>query len=75
MRMEHLRFEVKAILGKVDIDPALYNDLRIGDILILDQKIGEPLSIEISNEPWYSGRPGLHETHKALAIHDRLHDR
>lgn len=75
MNIEELFFDVTALIGKTEIPMAAYLGLQVGDILLLDQKVGEPFSIEVGEEVRFSGRPGLSETRKAVKIDERIHTR
>jgi len=75
MDIEELSFDVSALIGKTEIPMTAYLGLQVGDILLLDQKVGEPFSIEVGEESRFSGRPGLSETRKAVKIHERIHTR
>lgn len=75
MRIEFLSFDLVAVVGKSEIPQAAYSDLRVGDILLLDQKIEDPIIVRIGEEPFFRGRPGLSETHKAVRIDERIHSR
>lgn len=75
MDIEELCFDVTALIGKVEIPMAAYLGLQVGDILLLDRKVGEPFMIEVGEDARFSGHPGLSETRKAVKIDERIHTR
>ncbi len=75
MDIAQLPFEVAALIGRTEIPMRAYLGLQVGDIVLLEQKIEEPLSIQVGGETRYLGRPGLSETRKAVTIHERIHTR
>ncbi|MCC5832305.1 MAG: FliM/FliN family flagellar motor switch protein [Chlamydiales bacterium] len=75
MEIEELSFDVKALIGKIEIPVSTYLGLQVGDILLLDQRIEEPFMIEAGEELCFSGRPGLSATRKAVRIDERIYTR
>lgn len=73
MRIDSLSFDLVAVVGKSEIPQTAYLDLRVGDILLLDQKIEDPITLRIGEDPYFRARPGLSETHKAVRIDERIH--
>lgn len=68
MDVSNLTFDCKVILGKADLPAACYHGLQLGDIVLLDQKASNPLSIIIGEERQFEGSPGLDGIHKAVKI-------
>lgn len=66
--MLNLPFEVRALLGVVDIDAADYQTLRVGDIILLDQKASQPLTLNVGETNRFKAIPGLEGIHKAVKI-------
>ncbi len=75
MDIEELPFNVTAKIGKAEIPMSAYLGLQVGDILLLDQKVGEPFTIEVGEKACFSAHPGLSETRKAVKIDERIHPR
>lgn len=75
MDIEKILFEVAALIGRTEIPMAVYLGLQVGDILLLDKNVGEPLTVEVGEEIRFSGRPGLSEVRKAIRINERIHSR
>ncbi len=75
MDIAKLPFEVAALIGRAEIPMKAYLGLQVGDIVLIEQKVEEPLTIQVNGEARYRGRPGLSETRKAVTIHERIHIR
>ena len=73
MKIEDLPIAVKAILGKAELPLAAYHALQVGDILILDQEVGQPLSVAFGEDEMVVASPGLFETKKAVRIDGKVH--
>ncbi len=73
MWIEDLPFRTKAILGKTTLPIFAYSDLKIGDIILLDQRTEETISITVDKEDFYRGSLGLFRSHKAVTIDERIH--
>lgn len=74
MNVEDLNFPVCVSVGSVDFHMSSYLDLQIGDILILDQKVEDPVKVKAGGDVYFFARPGLQETHKAVKIYERVHN-
>ncbi len=46
--------------------------MRIGDIIMLDKKIGEPVNVNIEGLPFFDGTPGRAGNAMATKIRHRL---
>ncbi len=68
MRVEDISFEFTAILGRTTLPMAACSELEVGDILILDQKVADPLSLQVGEQTYFRGYPGLYEKHKGIKI-------
>lgn len=59
---------ITAELGKSEITFSDLLDLNIGDVLTLDQKIGQPISVNVDNKPSFSAQIGQVKKHMAIQI-------
>lgn len=73
MNLEQFPFEISVLLGKAELPMDAYLELKEGDILLLDQKVGEPFQIQVGSETGYLGTLGLLETRKAVKIDERIY--
>ena len=73
MDIQELCFDVTALIGKGRLPRESYLELQVGDILLLEQKVGEPLWIKVGEKPFFRAHPGLSETRKAVKIDERIH--
>jgi len=61
VREEHLlpaRVVVRAILGRARISAEELAELREGDVILLDQEVGDPIRVMLSNVERFAGHPG-----------------
>lgn len=68
MKIESFPIDVGALLGQAELSMEAYSGLQIGDIILLDQSISDPLPILIEGEEALRGSIGLLETHKAILV-------
>jgi flagellar motor switch protein FliM len=68
MKVDEIPFEIRVILGELQIPLESYSELQLGDILILNQKINEPLPIRVNEESLFLGHPGIFEKWKGIKI-------
>jgi flagellar motor switch protein FliM len=55
-------------LGKTNVHWEELSDLRVGDVIILDQRVTDPLQAEISNKRMFLGWAGRHGNRQAFRI-------
>lgn len=70
MKCEEISFAVHVLVGRAELPMLGYCDLQIGDILLLDQKVGSPFSMVVGEEERFRGYPGLKAAHKAVKIYE-----
>lgn len=63
-----IRVELCVLLGNVRVSLAQLAQLRPGDMVILDQRVAEPLSVHISGVQKFKGWPGRVGSRQALQI-------
>jgi flagellar motor switch protein FliM len=69
-RLETASVTVKVILGRCRITVEEFNGLQRGDVLVLDSKCSEPLSMCIGDSAIYSVKPGVRNKRLAAKILD-----
>lgn len=55
-------------LGTIELTAAQFKALRVGDVLVLDQKVDDPLTVAVGDEDTYLGWPGRVGIRQALQI-------
>ena len=73
MQVEILPLEVRAVIGKIKLSAPLYHSLRVGDIIVLDQSVESPLSLEVEQTPMGTATIGLLREKKAVKI-ETIHE-
>ena len=71
-RLKHAKLEVTAQLGKSSITVNEFLNLSVGDVIQLDQKIDEPLVINIANNPKFLGQPGNKSKKMAVQVIEKI---
>ncbi len=56
-------------LGEATIDVAELARLTVGDVLVLDQRVSEPLKCLLSDQVFLEGWPGQQSSRRAIQIH------
>ncbi len=59
---------IDVIVGRALFSNVEWNSLEIGDIIVLDQLIQNPVLMRIGNQPYWQGHLGLKGTHKGVLI-------
>jgi flagellar motor switch protein FliM len=73
MKIDQIPFTLSVILGKTTLSMKNYLELQVGDILVLDQKVQEKLTVCIGDEERSYATPGLFEKHKAVTLDGSIH--
>lgn len=60
--------EVKAVLGEINLDMYEVLTLQVNDVIPLDRKITENISIYIGNRLWCDGKLGTYNNKKAVMV-------
>jgi len=69
-RIGEVKVELAVEMGKSSVKGTDLLHLQVGDILLLDQDITEPLTVSVQGVPKFRAFPGLCRGNKALRIHD-----
>ncbi len=65
-----LPVEVRVTLGRVELNLSELSELRVGDVLVLDQRIHHPLKAQVGGEEKLCGWPGRLGNRQVLRIED-----
>jgi flagellar motor switch protein FliM len=66
--MDEIPFQIRAILGQVTLSKEDFTQLQRGDIVLLDQRLEDPLRVEIGENGHLLGYAGVKEGQKAIKI-------
>jgi len=64
--------ELRVELARTQITAGELIDLGIGDVITTDQKVGDPLVIDVDGRVQFHAQPGNHEGQKAIRIEKRI---
>lgn len=59
---------VKAVLGEINLDMYEVLTLQVNDVIPLDKKISENITVKIGNRSWCDGKLGTYNNKKAIMI-------
>ncbi len=68
VNIHDIQFNLKAVLGKVEIDQGDFKSLQVGDILELGQQTVEPICLLVEDEETFHVMPGLINRSKGVQI-------
>ena len=60
--------ELVTVLGSVEMPMGSVSDLEVGDLMMLDQKIDQPVSVLVDQQTFYEGWPGRVGKRQAVEI-------
>lgn len=72
MNVNKISFKLTCLLGLAKISKVDFENLKIGDILILESKINTPLSIFINDQESFKASIGHINNLKAIKIEKKL---
>lgn len=64
--------ELKCIMGKATIKGGELLNLKINDIILFDQEVGNSVTVKVENIPIYKGYPGAVNKKQAVKIVERI---
>ncbi|MFO0865831.1 MAG: FliM/FliN family flagellar motor C-terminal domain-containing protein [Gemmataceae bacterium] len=70
--VRNLPLDVTVILGTVEVPLAQLANLQRGDLILLEQRISEPLSAYLGDKPFFRGWPTRAGSYQAFAIDSLL---
>ena len=66
---------MRGILGTAKLPMKDLSDLQVGDVIRLDQKIGDPLLVTVNGNKWFWGDAGVKKYYKAIRINKNYNGR
>ncbi|MCL5981444.1 MAG: flagellar motor switch protein FliM [Firmicutes bacterium] len=66
--LERVGVEVSAVLGNTMIRVDDFLKFEVGDVILLDQKVGTPLTVMVEDRPVFKAQPGVRHRHRALQL-------
>lgn len=71
-KIRKLKIDFNVVLGTVNINAREVLDMKVGDVMMLDQKIKEPMVANVQGITKFKGYPGSYHNNKAIKISERL---
>jgi flagellar motor switch protein FliM len=71
-RIKETMVEMSCTMGMAKINGAELLGMKVDDVIMLDQKSGNIVTINVENIPKFKGYPGACNKKKAVKIIDRL---
>ena len=71
-RLNSVPMELKAVLGTSHLSLREIMDLRVGDVIQLDQHTSDKTIIKSNNTEWFAGTMGQYKNHIAVKIDEVL---
>jgi len=68
MEIKDIPLPIRVSLGTLEVPHEAFRELEIGDVLILEQSLQEPLQIFISDKEAFKGFPGALNSLKAIKV-------
>ena len=64
--------EIAAVLDQCEMDLGDILRLQVNDVVALNRKISDDISVTVEGAPWYTARIGQTDTKKAVKLVDSL---
>ncbi|HSA05793.1 MAG TPA: FliM/FliN family flagellar motor switch protein, partial [Candidatus Gastranaerophilales bacterium] len=71
-KLNNSNIPVNVLLGGTNITIEDFLDLKVGDVLRLDNSINDNLIINVKHKPKFLGRPGTKKNKLAVTITDEI---
>ncbi|MFW6146912.1 MAG: flagellar motor switch protein FliM [Thermodesulfobacteriota bacterium] len=71
-RIQELHIDLGCSLGTAQITGKKLLEMKISDVLVLNQKVSDPILINVEGIPKFKGRAGTYNKRKAIRIEERL---
>ncbi len=72
--VEKSHLDIRSVIGHTMISVREFLSLQIGDVVILDRKVGEDFEVYVDKDVKYLGQPGTSNAHMAIKITDNLEE-
>ncbi|MBS0623281.1 MAG: FliM/FliN family flagellar motor switch protein [Verrucomicrobia bacterium] len=70
MKLNHINLTCQVHVGRAEIQADEYHQLRVGDILVLDQYVHDPWELSVEGAALFKVTPGLDGVRKAVSIQE-----
>lgn len=71
-KLGNTNVKINVMLGNTDITVGEFIDLRVGDVIRLDNSVNDKLVVKVNNIPKFFGRPGIKKNKVAINIVDKI---
>jgi len=71
-RIQELRIDLGCSLGTAQVTGKELLEMKLNDVLVLNQKVSDPIVINVEGIPKFKGRAGTYNKRKAIRIEERL---
>jgi flagellar motor switch protein FliM len=71
-RIQEVQVGLLVELGRTTVKGRDLLSLDVGDILMLDQDVGEPLTVKVEGVPKFKAFPGTYRGYKAFHVHEPI---
>jgi flagellar motor switch protein FliM len=71
-RIRELHVGLSCSLGAARISGKELLEIKVSDVLLLNQKVSDPIIISVEGIPKFKGHPGMYNKKKAVKIEERL---
>jgi len=71
-KLSNTNVKINVMLGNTDITIGDFIDLKIGDVIRLENSINDKLVIKVNSIPKFLGRPGVKKNKIAINILDKI---
>jgi flagellar motor switch protein FliM len=72
--VEQLPLDVVTLLGSVKLPMSKLSDLKVGQVITLNQRIDKPVVALVDNEPFFNGWPAKRGKNQSLCITECIDD-
>lgn len=71
-KLQRVQVQLQATLGQCHLEPPAFTSLQVGDLLVLEQRIEDPILVAINGQPKFRAWIGRGEEHQTLKIHSTV---
>jgi len=71
-KLSNTNVKINVMLGRTDITIGDFIELKIGDVIRLDNSVEDKLLIKVNNVPKFLGRPGVKKNKVAINVVDKI---
>ncbi len=71
-KLNNTNVKINVMLGNTDITVGDFVDLKIGDVIRLDNTINDKLLVKVNNIPKFYGRPGIKKNKVSISVVEKI---